>query len=202
MPAAHAYEYRVVPAPKRGIKTRTARTSEDRFAAALEASLNELGAEGWEFVRADTLPSEERGLTGRSTVQHTVLIYRRPVASGGAEDFAGRRLATPAGAQSMGAPTLNAPVATAPVMAAPLINAPVVSAPVVTAPAATVQSPVAPHLVAPSPVAPAVLSTPPADLAQAPAVLGVTLPDAQNQGAQKPQRLPSLGAAGPRLAGQ
>ncbi len=38
-----------------------------------------MSAEGWEYVRADVLPSEERsGLTGRTTVYHNVLVFRRP----------------------------------------------------------------------------------------------------------------------------
>jgi hypothetical protein len=40
--------------------------------------MNELGAEGWEYQRAETLPCDERrGLTGRvETTQH-VLVFRR-----------------------------------------------------------------------------------------------------------------------------
>ena len=41
--------------------------------------MNQLGAAGWEYIRTDTLPAEERrGLVFRSTVQHTMLIFRRP----------------------------------------------------------------------------------------------------------------------------
>lgn len=37
-----------------------------------------MAAEGWEYVRAETLPSEERsGLAGRNTVYHNVLVFRR-----------------------------------------------------------------------------------------------------------------------------
>lgn len=73
-----AYEYSVVPAPKKGIKARGVKTSEDRFANALEAIMNEKGAEGWEYIRTDTLPSEERqGLTGRTTVFQNMMVFRR-----------------------------------------------------------------------------------------------------------------------------
>lgn len=72
------YEYKVVAAPRRGLKVKGARTAEDRFAAALETLMNELGAQGWDYVRADTLPSEERqGLTGRTTVWQNMLVFRR-----------------------------------------------------------------------------------------------------------------------------
>ena len=41
-----------------------------------------MAAEGWDYVRAETLPTEERsGLTGRSTLYHNVLVFRRPVAA-------------------------------------------------------------------------------------------------------------------------
>ncbi len=75
------YEYKVVPAPTRGVKAKTARNPEDRFAHALTEVMNTLGAEGWEYVRCDTLPSDERtGLTGRTTVYRNLLVFRRPVA--------------------------------------------------------------------------------------------------------------------------
>lgn len=73
------YEYRAEPAPQRGIKVKGARSGRARFAAAIGAALNEAAASGWEFVRAETLPCEERsGLAGTKTVQHTLLIFRRP----------------------------------------------------------------------------------------------------------------------------
>ena len=74
------YEYTVIPSPVRGEKTRNARTPADRFAHALTQALNGMAAQGWEYVRAETLPSEERsGLTGRSTVWMNVLVFRRLV---------------------------------------------------------------------------------------------------------------------------
>lgn len=72
------YEYAVIPAPTKGEKARDARTPTDRYALALAAELNRMAADGWDYLRADVLPSEERsGLTGRSTVYHNVLIFRR-----------------------------------------------------------------------------------------------------------------------------
>lgn len=76
------YEYTVIPAPMRGEKVRGARTPSERFAPALAAALNGMAAQGWEYVRAETLPSEERsGLTSRTTVWHNLLVFRRPVAA-------------------------------------------------------------------------------------------------------------------------
>ena len=72
------YEFRVVPAPKAGLKAKGVRSNEERFAHALETLMNEMGAQGWDYVRADTLPAEERqGLTGRTTVYQNMLVFRR-----------------------------------------------------------------------------------------------------------------------------
>lgn len=84
------HEYKVIPAPRRGTKSREARTPEDRFALTLAVLMNELGREGWEYLRSETLPSEERvGFTRMRRVDQTVMIFRRdldrsagPVADG------------------------------------------------------------------------------------------------------------------------
>ncbi|KPP92036.1 MAG: hypothetical protein HLUCCA08_06875 [Rhodobacteraceae bacterium HLUCCA08] len=76
------FEYKVVPAPKKGRKARGVKGSDGRFAHALEHEMNRMGAEGWEFQRADTLPCEEReGLMGRTTLFQTMLVFRRPLAA-------------------------------------------------------------------------------------------------------------------------
>ncbi|KAA2316217.1 DUF4177 domain-containing protein [Pseudooceanicola sediminis] len=72
------YEYKVVPAPTRGIKARGIKTPEGRFANALEEVLNDMAGRGWEYVRAETLPQEERqGLTGSSSSFRNLLVFRR-----------------------------------------------------------------------------------------------------------------------------
>ena len=74
------YEFRVIPAPKRGQKARGVKGPEAMYALAVQTLMNEMGAEGWDYVRADTLPSEERqGLTGRVTVYHNLLVFRRAI---------------------------------------------------------------------------------------------------------------------------
>lgn len=80
------FEYHVVPAPRRGEKARSARTTEDRFALALTTLMNSLGQDGWDYVRADTLPCDERaGLTGTKTTFQNVLVFRRPIRALGDE---------------------------------------------------------------------------------------------------------------------
>lgn len=81
------FEYRIIPAPTRGQKARGLKTPADRFAHAMEQSINEMAAEGWEYLRSDTLPSEERqGLSGRKTIYHNVLVFQRMIAEFTDED--------------------------------------------------------------------------------------------------------------------
>lgn len=76
------YEYKVVPAPKRGTRQRGLKTVPDRFAFALTQLMNEMAAQGWEYLRADTLPCEEKvGLTGKATNFHTLLVFRKACAA-------------------------------------------------------------------------------------------------------------------------
>lgn len=101
------FEYKVVPAPTKGQKGKGVRGTEARFAFAIEDALNQLGAEGWEYLRSDTLPSEERhGLT-TSTVFRTVLVFRRAKA-GQDEKPAPPRLAPPEPAQAADNPPADA----------------------------------------------------------------------------------------------
>lgn len=77
------YEYRVLPAPMRGEKVRGAKTTEERFAQALTSMINGQAREGWDYCRAETLPSEERaGFTKRRIVHVNVLVFRRELVAG------------------------------------------------------------------------------------------------------------------------
>lgn len=72
------HEYKVVPAPRRGTKSREAKTNEDRFALTLSTLMNDLGRDGWEYVRSETLPTEERaGFMKTRVAEQTMLIFRR-----------------------------------------------------------------------------------------------------------------------------
>lgn len=81
------FEYKVVPAPNRGKKSRGVKTPEARFANGVETVLNEMAAQGWEFQRAEMLPSEERsGFTGSKTNWRNLLVFRRALASASTMD--------------------------------------------------------------------------------------------------------------------
>ncbi|MEM1065274.1 MAG: DUF4177 domain-containing protein [Pseudomonadota bacterium] len=72
------FEYKVVPAPVRVDKTTGANTLDEKFANTLQSALNAEGAEGWEFVRSETMAAEDKRMLRKSAVAEvTVLIYRR-----------------------------------------------------------------------------------------------------------------------------
>lgn len=76
------FEYKVIPAPKRGVKAKGVKSVEDQFANALTTVMNDAAADGWEYQRTDTLPCEERsGLRGSTTTFQNMLVFRRMTAA-------------------------------------------------------------------------------------------------------------------------
>lgn len=74
------FEYKVVPAPSKGKKGPGVKGPDGKFANALQELMNDLAKDGWEYQRADILPSEERqGLTSSQTVYRSVLVFRKPL---------------------------------------------------------------------------------------------------------------------------
>lgn len=74
------YEYKVLPAPTRGRKVPGVKTPEARFALGVEDFLNDMARAGWDYLRTDILPSEERqGFTSTQTVYRSVAVFRREV---------------------------------------------------------------------------------------------------------------------------
>ncbi|WP_339107726.1 DUF4177 domain-containing protein [Thioclava sp. GXIMD4216] len=121
------YEYKVIPAPVRGERDRGLKTAEDRFANTLTATLNAMAVDGWHYLRAETLPAEERsGLRSKTTTYHNLLVFRRPKSA-----LAPRPVAEDHPAPVPKAPLRAEPAAT---YAAPA-PAPAPSAPAPTAPA-------------------------------------------------------------------
>jgi hypothetical protein len=114
-----AYEYKVIPAPRRGEKAKGARTVPERFAVALTQAMNDMAREGWEYLRADTLPCDERvGLTGTATHFQNMLVFRRALSASPAAAATPVVAAAPAPALAL-APTDDAAEATRVVTLAP-----------------------------------------------------------------------------------
>lgn len=86
------HEYKVVPAPVRAPKVRGLKTTAERFSHALTEAINAEAAGGWQFLRTETLPCEERGTLGRTrTSTQVVMVFGRPL--GMARPDAGAALA-------------------------------------------------------------------------------------------------------------
>ncbi len=97
------YEYLALPAPRKGSKVKGLKTPAERYAHAITELMNEVAAEGWEFWRSETLPSDERkGFRGTMVVENHLMIFRRLSAEAIAEHL-GERDAAPA------APAVPAP---------------------------------------------------------------------------------------------
>ena len=121
------YEYKVVPAPRKGEKARGTRTTPDRFALALTSLMNDFGRDGWEYLRADTLPCDERvGLTGSKTSFQSMLVFRRVLEADAASAAAPLQFQTRLSALEATAPRLGvavAPEGVAPALGSATLNA-------------------------------------------------------------------------------
>ncbi len=74
------FEYKAVPAPTQGTKSKGLKSTEDRFALTVTELLNEMAMDGWHFLRAETLPCDERrGLAGTQTTFQNLLVFRRVI---------------------------------------------------------------------------------------------------------------------------
>ena len=73
------YEYKALPAPSRPAKIKGVKRPEEKLAVTISDVMNRMAADGWEYLRADTLPLEEpRGLLSRARSSfQTVLVFRR-----------------------------------------------------------------------------------------------------------------------------
>ncbi len=74
------FEYKVIPAPTKGLKAKGIKTNEARFAHALTVAMNDLATEGWEYLRSDSLPMDERKGWGKHSTKQNMLVFRRAVA--------------------------------------------------------------------------------------------------------------------------
>ncbi|GAB5446509.1 DUF4177 domain-containing protein [Gymnodinialimonas sp.] len=89
-------EYKVVPAPERATKQRGLKGAA-LFAHSMETLMNELAADGWQYLRADALPQEERsGLTNKTTTYRNLLVFQRVISDEPATTSAPKTTPTPA----------------------------------------------------------------------------------------------------------
>ncbi|MEE9388984.1 MAG: hypothetical protein V3U96_10265 [Paracoccaceae bacterium] len=57
--------------------------ADDAFAQTLMDGMNELGQNGWQFLRVETLEEDRRSLLRNSQLSHEYMVYRRPMRSNG-----------------------------------------------------------------------------------------------------------------------
>ncbi|GIT90564.1 hypothetical protein JANAI62_10190 [Jannaschia pagri] len=72
------YEFQVVPAPRKGERVQGLRTDDARMAYTWTELLNDMALDGWDYVRADTIPNDNSAdLTGTAPKTMTLLVFRR-----------------------------------------------------------------------------------------------------------------------------
>lgn len=74
-----AFEYKCVGAPERARRKKGAKTRTDRVALAMQEAIAQEATDGWEYLRTDLIPIEERsGMFGRThEVHRAVMVFRR-----------------------------------------------------------------------------------------------------------------------------
>lgn len=135
---AMKFEYKVVSAPKKGLRGKGVRGADDRFANALMEVMNALGLEGWEYQRTDTLPVEARsGLTGKATQFQNMMVFRRELTDGfitcettpeTPEDVSAETIDAPDTASENNAPSLPSPSLSTPTPPSDAQSAPQIGA--------------------------------------------------------------------------
>ena len=77
------YEYSVIPTPRKPRRAKGMKTNAARFAHMLTEEINAQAEDGWEYVRSETLPMDERPGMFKKAVEtyQTVMVFRRPVAA-------------------------------------------------------------------------------------------------------------------------
>ena len=73
------WEYKVVPTPRRPKRAKGVKGNSDRFAFALTEAINDVAAEGWEFVKTETLPMEAKPSLFKARVEvfQSLMVFRR-----------------------------------------------------------------------------------------------------------------------------
>lgn len=128
------FEYKVVPAPTRTKRVRGVKTPAGRFAVVMTEAINEAAAEGWEYLRSDSMPVEEKPglLKRREENYYTVLVFRRAL-----DNAAGGETAVPAAPavpvpppmEDRGEPVVKVPSAAEDIPAEPPLQSPEPEAP-------------------------------------------------------------------------
>ncbi len=72
------YEYKVVPVPAKCMSSKGLAPEYDPASQTVEAVLNDLGLQGWEYVRTDRMTLQRPGILGRGEVTREMMVFCRP----------------------------------------------------------------------------------------------------------------------------
>ena len=91
------YEYKLIQAPTEPPKVKGVKGAVPRYLHGLTDAMNEMGREGWSYVRTDRLPvTSRKGLLRRRDVhEELVMVFRRAIAEGAVPAAAPIRTAAP-----------------------------------------------------------------------------------------------------------
>ena len=73
------FEYKTICAPRKALKIKGIRGTDDRYAQTLTDVINAQSEDGWEYYRAESLPVDEKsGMMGKTAEKYlSLLIFRR-----------------------------------------------------------------------------------------------------------------------------
>ena len=73
------FEYKTICAPRKALKIKGVKGTEDRYARTLTDVINTQAENGWEYLRSESLPVDEKsGLIGKTAERYiSVLVFRR-----------------------------------------------------------------------------------------------------------------------------
>jgi len=73
------FEYKTICAPRKALKVKGVKGSDNRYAHTLTDVINEQSADGWEYFRAESLPVDEKtSMMGKTSEKYlSLLIFRR-----------------------------------------------------------------------------------------------------------------------------
>ncbi|MEO1494513.1 MAG: DUF4177 domain-containing protein [Pseudomonadota bacterium] len=111
-----AVEYKCVGAPERPKRKRGLKTRSDRVAGAMQDIIEAEAVDGWEYLRTDLVPVEEKaGLFGRPREVHrAVMVFHRGHAKTEMQPAVVPAAAAPAPERTLDAPRLDDAPGTAP----------------------------------------------------------------------------------------
>lgn len=73
------FEYKTICAPRKALKIKGVKGTDNRYAQTLTDVINAQSADGWEYFRAESLPVDEKtGMMGKTEEKYlSLLIFRR-----------------------------------------------------------------------------------------------------------------------------